>query len=79
MRNNLSEIYRYLGTRPQKCSPAPSLGRKSLKYIGFDECQIRPIRLLEASVYYVYVVFNNITDYTIITITSRTNRTVGEH
>lgn len=55
---------------------SPVLGRKSFKYIGFDGCQIRPISLLEASVYYGYVLFNNITG---ITITSSTNRTVGEH
>lgn len=72
MRKNFSANYRYLGTRPQVFA-SPVLGRKSFKYIGFDGCQIRPISLLEAPEYYVYVFFNNFIG---ITITSSTNRTV---
>jgi hypothetical protein len=55
---------------------SPVLGQKILKYIGFDGCQIWPISLLETTVYYVCAFFNNITG---ITITSSTNKTVGEH
>jgi len=63
------------GYAPSKMFASPVLGRRSFKYIGFHRCQIRPISLLEAPVF----MFSLITNITGITITSSTNRTVGEN